>query len=336
MMRIVPGVARVSCIHWCLWAGLGCASGSGNVRPPSADEAPAHTNAPSQGNDPDAVSGEVTDRQLERLERIVADDDGTEHPHVHLILADAYLSRAFGAHALGVELGGQRYEAAEGQRADLDRRYAEATERRGRWLAKAIASFEAVLAESGPASRKLRPTARLGLADALGSAERPQERDEVLAALVRDDPKHPFAGHALVQLGDRAFSNADLTEARVLYERAVAVAGLGDRLYAEYKLGWVALNLGDAVLALETWVGVVRDGRLSSEHRVLAGAAAKDCVVAFASVGVPAQARAFFRRLHPELAPALLMQLAAVYRDEDRDADALIVLGAGAPASDAR
>lgn len=338
VMKLGRLVTRMSGFSCCLWAGLGCASGRGSAVRPPTDEAPALTEAPSARNDsardPTVVLGADVDRQIKLLERIVAGGEGSEQPQVHLALAEAYLSRASQAAMLLFELDGQRFNAAKDQRSDVDRRYALIADQQREWLAKAIASFEALLAESGQASRKLRPAARWGLADALRRDGQSQERIQVLAALASDDPQHPFASLALIQLADQAFADTELEEARVLYERAKKSAAPGERLYADYKLGWIALNLEEVVVALEHWARVVQQGRANPIHRALVDAAAKDCVLAFARVGRPSQARAFFTRLHPELASALLMRLAESYRAEGRVADALVVLGAVASPED--
>jgi tetratricopeptide (TPR) repeat protein len=253
--------------------------------------------------------------------------DPAEHVRARMDLADAYLQRAERAEARRFELGEERFDARDARRAELDRRDAELKAQRDHCLARAAEAYEHVLASPHPLARKRRAEARFGLADVRTQQGDVPAARQLLQALVGEDPEHALAAPALLILADDAFNEGRLLDAGELYERVVASDEPRDRTYARYKLGWIALNHGDDQAALEYWTHVVIESRIHPERLGLANAAARDCVMAYAAVGRPDTAGAFFARLYPERSRELLQQLARRYIDIGRPDAAAIVEG---------
>lgn len=320
-MRAMSILLQLGCSSGCVLTGLGCTHQGHTAAAPAPRS--------SQANDAAAPTPDETDAQLQQkialLEQILAEHPQADHAKVRLNLAETYWSCASRVAMRRFELLDEKIGASTERRAQLDRQDDLLAQEQRRWLGKTIASFQTLLTKTGPTAVTLRPAAYLGLADALAVHGDKELRKQALVDLVRDAPEHPFASVALTQLGDLAFDEVQLDEAREFYERAVVTAAPTERLYSEYKLGWIAFNFNEGVVALEKWSRVVAEGRVTPGQRALADAAAKDCVLAFSQVGQPIHARAFFVRLHPELAPRLLIRLADTYRAEGRDADAALV-----------
>jgi tetratricopeptide (TPR) repeat protein len=254
------------------------------------------------------------------------DGDGAEQARARFALAEAYMKAASGIGVLRFDLTEQRLAEPSRPRPDLDRLDAELAAQQATWLEHAAREHAEVIRSTDPAAVELRPRARHGLAEVQHRQGDRAAMLRTLRALVHDDPSHPLASSAWLQLADAAFEDQRLDEARALYEQ-VLVLGTDDRLYARYKLGWVALNLDDGQAALEHWAAVAREGREDPRQRTLAENAARDCVLAYARVGRPERAKAFFDRLDPEHAPLLLQKLVSLYEDEGRPDEAARVLG---------
>ncbi|MCA9652853.1 MAG: tetratricopeptide repeat protein [Myxococcales bacterium] len=300
--------------------------------------APAHESRPPEpaaAREPAPVEPSLDDqitRDIARNTWLLENGDEDDRLHARLGLAWAYERRAYQSFEKESAAGEGIDHDDPAARERFDAREQEIQGERDDFLERAVAEYREVLAASGPLALRLRAEARYGLAGLLEVQHRPVEAMALLEQLIRDDPEHPLATAARLTLGDRAFEEQRIDDARAAY-RAVMEAGKpNERLYARYKLGWISLNTDDPQDALEQWTQVVLEGRVIPEGEVLARQAARDCVLAYLQVGRPEQAGVFFSRLHPELASALLQKLAQRYRDEGRPDDAAMVLGAPAGA----
>ena len=273
------------------------------------------------------------DRELALHAQRVDHGDPAERLQAQIDLADAMLQRADRIKVTRFEIEEQRRSASGQVRADLDRLDADLAAQHAQWIERAHAQFREVLASSDPAADSVRTKARYGLAEVLTVQGKDDEARAARVALILDDPDDPLTGATLLQLGDQAFNDMQLEQADALYERAALFDDPGVRYYSVYKRGWVAFNLDRGQDALNHWFRVAQEARRDPSLRSLAAMAAKDCVLAYARVGRPERAKAFFERLDPQLAPSLLQRLAQQYRNEGRADDAATVDDGTRPAA---
>lgn len=312
-----------------LWSAAGCASPGSLARPEREPPAAAlDTEAPAGTIGSDDIDARL-DREIQLHTLRLEHQDPAERARAHMDLANACLQRAGRMEQARFELDEARFEAAGPRHAEFERLDADLGARQARWLQRAASSYGAVLDSTDPVTARLRPEARYGRAEVrIQQGDRTGAHDDLMA-LVREDPDHPLVGPALLQLADDAFARGLFDEARVLYQRVAVLPAARDRAYASYKLGWIALNLGEHQAALEHFTGVVALSRGQPGQQPLAEAAARDCVRPYVEVGRPERARVFFTRLYPELAPLLLRDLAQRYVDEGRPEAAALVQGGG-------
>jgi tetratricopeptide (TPR) repeat protein len=150
---------------------------------------------------------------------------------------------------------------------------------------------------------------------------RPADVARVYHRLADGFPRSPYYAEAVLGLAEQAFERADLAAAAPLYrEVLVAKASLSVHLYARYKLAWVDLDLGQPTEAyksfaiIATTVGDQRDQMIIREAR-------RDLVRAY--TGKPAAAFAAFERIAPGKGLDMLVQLAEVWFDQGRAAEAI-------------
>lgn len=302
------------------------ADGAGSVGPGEAAGTEAPELARSEPTPPDAATELARARLLHAL--ALAEGDAAEQARARFALAEAYAIAAAGLDVARFDLQDQR--VAGSARPDLERREAELLAQQQAWLDAAAHEYAELLRATDPTAVELRPRARYGLADVERRRGDRRAMHDALVTLVHDDPTHSLASAALVALADEAFEGGRLEEARSLYEQVV-VRGGDERYYARYKLGWVALALDDAQAALAHWTSVATETRMDPRQRALAENAAKDCVIAYARVGRPEKARAFFRHIDPTQADRLVRRLAETYEHEGRSEDAARALGSTGP-----
>ncbi|MCA9708870.1 MAG: tetratricopeptide repeat protein [Myxococcales bacterium] len=327
------------CPRWLRWSTGGLALLASCAAPRStsvpSEASPPATSTAAVEADP-AVLEDPSDAELDREIRLhtlrLEHGDPTERARAQLDLGDAYVRRASRVQQARFDLQAQGDE----RRAEREHLEAELEAQRDQWLARAAAAYEAVVTSSPPGARSLRTEARFGLADVRMQQGEAEAAREHLRALLLEDPEHALAGLALLHLGDDAFAAQRLDEARALYERALRFDDLHTRSHARYKLGWIALDHDDGQEALVLWTQVVNESRHDPSLHALTDAAAKDCVLAYARVGPPEAAGAFFSRLQPERSHHLLESLARRYLDQGRPDAAAVVRGhapgASAPA----
>jgi hypothetical protein len=149
-----------------------------------------------------------------------------------------------------------------------------------------------------------------------------------LPAAAAAQPGSRHRGHELVEAADRAFEGADLAAAESLYRavRAAPGATVGLRAYAEYKLGWVYLNLGRGREAFASFAATAALAATDPRTTSLVREARRDLARAFAGYGAPADAYAAFEAAAPGEGIELLERLGRHWLDIARSADAIAVL----------
>lgn len=160
------------------------------------------------------------------------------------------------------------------------------------------------------------------------------EARKLLYELIRQFPSSALVPHAYLAFGEMFFDEAasdpsKLSVARQLYEKVLAYPPPGNEVYgyAQYKLGWVALNAGDHARSMQRFADVIETARRYPEMRgvaQLARQATKDIVLPYGHAGRPDKAFAFFSKVagNPRDALAMLLRLARTYEDQGKPLDA--------------
>ncbi len=164
----------------------------------------------------------------------------------------------------------------------------------------------------------------------LTAADRPAEARAMWLRLVKDYPQSTLVPDVYLGFGDQAFDAADLAGAEQFYRQVIQLPGAKRASYARYKLAWVHFNLARFDQALDGFVEVAR-----SAPEPLRRHAASDAVRAYAEIGKPDQALAFFQRLDRARAGELVLRLGELLLEQGKSADAAVVLRDAIPAVDA-
>lgn len=146
--------------------------------------------------------------------------------------------------------------------------------------------------------------------------------------LLTEHPKSRRVAWAMIVLGDHYFATKRFSNAAKFFERARAF-GASPGGYAEYMKGWCAIRLQQPRKALEAFVrtigGAPRWPLSPPQRSRLIAAAREGAVVAYADVGRPDKASAFFRRIGGDDARAMLGRLLAIYQRKGRQSAAAAV-----------
>ena len=193
--------------------------------------------------------------------------------------------------------------------------------------AEALTEGAALVAAPGFAQLAVADRVLATHAAALGAARRTDEARAVWRRLITDHPTSRWIATGYVALGDAAFDDRDLVAARTYYERALPDPLVG--AYARYKRGWTSFNLGDMTDALSDFLIVVRTAR-----EPLRRTARADVVRAYAEVGAPEKAVAFFRSIDATDAGAMVLRLADLYLDQGKLREAAATYAAATPLLD--
>lgn len=262
------------------------------------------------------------DRRIAVQQRIASKTEGETRARALFAMAEAYsehlalASEQHYTHALQ-QLDSSDIEMQE----EWARTNETFTAQRHRWLDQAEQSYDRAL-ESPGLPNELMAEARYGRATTRQAQGDDEGAHRDYEALLRNHPHHALVGPSALVLADAAFADNEVRNAEPLYLLASGRGELGSQLYARYRLGWIAFNRHDNQAALDRWVDVVIHARTLEHSAGLADSAAKDCVRAYAEIGRPEAASAFFQRLHPARSLELLQILAEHYRAEGRFADA--------------
>lgn len=221
--------------------------------------------------------------------------------------------------------------AAGDERAQVQSRLFEALDRHPdpARRAEALAIGAALVASADFATLPTADATLFVYAAALHRAGRDDEARATWTRLVKDFPSSKLVPEVYVALGDAAFEASDLSTASAFYQQALRFPGAASAAYARYKQAWVDFNLARFDEALAGFAAVVRDGK-----DPLRRAALKDAVRAYAEVGRPERALAFFQRLDPAHAAEQVLRLAEHYDDVGKGAEAIATYRLALPALD--
>ncbi len=151
--------------------------------------------------------------------------------------------------------------------------------------------------------------------------QRPRAR-QVYQRLIREYSASRFVPHAYLAFAEHAFTQGQLEDARLLYERVLTYPPEHNPVYvyARYKLAWVHFNAERFRESLEELVRVIEHVRQhpdTPDGASLARQARREIVMPYARTGTPARALAFFRRIGDgeDDALAMLERLGELYVD---------------------
>lgn len=183
-----------------------------------------------------------------------------------------------------------------------------------------------------------------------------QGMKKALVLLIRDQPTSPAVPLAYLLLGDAMAADNPDAAARI-YEKAAQFPEV--TAYASYRRAWAALaGEDDGRSALDHFVRAIKAAQSSPAAKgdppvgvlrmppahLLVSAARRELVVAYAKVGNPRKAWAFFDRIgrdpdHGDLRTEMMLGLAAAYRTNGQTDEAAVVcaeLAARAPGAASR
>lgn len=118
--------------------------------------------------------------------------------------------------------------------------------------------------------------------------------------IIRDYPMSPWVPEVYLAFGDIYFDRGEPESAVRLYERAVQFVDSPAARWARYRLAWCHMRIHDHVRALEQLVHtlkLIEHAPAAPDLHALAVAVRIDLVLAYAEVGKPDKANAFFERL---------------------------------------
>lgn len=195
-----------------------------------------------------------------------------------------------------------------------------------RALAEAIASYRAI---ADRASFRVYPRmdrALFALAYALQQQQGPSSKDarQVWKRILDEHPQSEYVSEAHLAFADYFFGAGELANAETFYRKVLQFPRSRVYLYANYRLGWVYLNLDRAEDAGRQFLQVVRDTQGDAAQTTLHAAAKKDFVRAFADFGQVGKAWATFARLDRAGAPRMQAALADLYLEQGKSAEAIV------------
>ncbi len=147
--------------------------------------------------------------------------------------------------------------------------------------------------------------------------------------LIKDHPTSPFIPDAQIVFGDYYFEQAaedpdnreaHLRNALTEYEAVASMSKATLSTYAQYRIGWVHVNLGEYQDALAAFYQVTVDTKGDDKRKTLRRAAEKDLVRAYAEIGKADKAHAYFKKVDKDYAFQMLQILAETYATAGKDA----------------
>jgi tetratricopeptide (TPR) repeat protein len=232
------------------------------------------------------------------------------------------------------DAGDPRAAGASIARRDASRASAEA------WGDKATAALLELVADSAGSPEYGEALFRLAFLfeERAREAEDPEQAAElflkartVYNTLIRDVPDSEYVPNAYLAFAEYHFNDGDMARALEYYRRVVQFAGSPVIGFALYKQAWCLFNLQDFPEALATFQKVV-DWAATHPDRPdaaqLARAARQDLPAAYAEIGRPEAAWAYFERVGGGDAARLMEALANHYESRGQPDDAITVMHA--------
>ena len=342
--EVCPMIATRACIVWlALVAGGGMATGAPTKyrrappiaigqrapRPPPAPPASGPA-GPSVGVDGLAIEGAVDpirDEQIALLEKLIADTpdaDATEKADLYFRLGDLYAQRQRYHRLQGIDDELAAARAPRGDRAALEASRRDHVRAARTALAKAIATYRTLADTAAFRAYPRMDRALFALAFALGQAGNDQDARVVWKRLLDEHPQSVYVAEANLAFADYFFGAGELASAEAFYRKVLQFPRSRVYGYANYRLGWVFLNLGRAADAGQQFLQVMRDTAGDPAQATLHGAAKKDFVRAFADFGQVQKAWDLFARLDRASAPAMVALLADLYLEQGKSDRAVL------------
>jgi tetratricopeptide (TPR) repeat protein len=160
-------------------------------------------------------------------------------------------------------------------------------------------------------------------ANALWGQGQQMEALKACKELIKNYPTSKYVPDAYLMFGEYYFDQAKIEKALMAYKKVAQFKDSKVYSYALYKTGWCYFNIQEFDKALATFLSVVKHetGRQSKLRRE----ALNDTVLAYSHTGNAKSAPAFFKRLAPQEALALLEKLAGMYYGNGKLQDAVFI-----------
>lgn len=147
----------------------------------------------------------------------------------------------------------------------------------------------------------------------LQQADRMADARVAFDKLLKDHPKSKYVAEAHLAFADWYFDTNRLADAEAAYRKVLEFPRASVYWYALYKLGWVALDLGKPVEALDTFYQVAKGTERDADRAELHRSARKDFVRAYAETGRADKALPAFQRVDGAHAYDMLEVLGDLY-----------------------
>ncbi|MBS1119909.1 MAG: Tetratricopeptide repeat protein [Deltaproteobacteria bacterium] len=174
-------------------------------------------------------------------------------------------------------------------------------------------------------------TAMFYFAYTLQSANYRKEARAAYDRLLKNYPNSRYVPEAHLAFAEYHFDARQLADAEARYRQVLKFPQSSVYLYAQYKLGWVDLNLGKPTEALQAFNQVAQQTRSDPDKAVLHRAAKHDFVRAYAEIGKADKALPAFRRIDAgrgrdgDSGLAMLEILGDLYLDQGKHDKAIYV-----------
>jgi TolA-binding protein len=262
---------------------------------------------------------------LERL--IKATADGTLEKADYLFRrAEHYRELKTDASFRARELDERVFRArSTGERARLERRQRGHEAAEQRWMLEAMRTYLEIAKDERYARYRRMDEVLYNVADMLNAAKRRDKALHFFRRLIRNYPRSRYIPDAYLSFAEHYFHEGKVAEALRLYERVGRFPDSPLYGFALYKQGWCWLNLKDPRQALEKFVQVIRRYAGKKTRIPLVREARRDVVRAYGHVGTPERAWPFFRRIGGKSASRMLENLAALYYDQGKFLESILV-----------
>ncbi len=276
----------------------------------------------------------VTDSQIKVLQRLVdttADND-PEKPELLFRMAELYAEQQRYYNFRARDLDQKIFDAKTAQKKDVEQKLkadqANYQKLENQWLLGAVKKYIAVVEPPGKyASYKRMDEVLFYLAYLLTQVKKEEAARNYFKRLIKDYPESKFLPDAFFAFGEYYFENKDLEAALKFYEKVMKYPDSRVFGYARYKEAWVYYNMGDFKQALATFVDVIKlsqkPGGNKKNKLGLEKEAKKDAVRAYARVGTPDKAWAFFKNIGGDYAMNMLEALGELYNSQGQFQDSI-------------
>jgi tetratricopeptide (TPR) repeat protein len=261
-------------------------------------------------------------KTLNRLIRITPNDD-PEKPDFYFRLATHYRDKKVQYNFAARELDEKIFQTrSDSEKQRLKTRQSQYEKYEKQWMLGAIKLYLSIAQKPQFSKYKRMDEVLFNLADMLAQAKRRDKARIFFRRLIRNYPQSKYIPDAYLSFAEFYFNQNQVPQALKLYQRVGKYPDSAIYGYAIYKQGWCWLNLQNPRKALELFVRVIRDSKKWGGSKrgkiILIKEAKKDSVKAYAQVGEPERAWAFFKRIGGNYAMKMLERLANIYYDQGK------------------